>query len=295
MSKHPSQAPVHPAEGSSEGPRPRASDTPPDAVKEREDYVRNFLKKGVEYTELLIEENSDLREELSELREHNARLQSQIASDDVIRDLLRTVEKLERERAELLAKSDHLEASQRKNETEHKEIEQEVHDLANLYVASHQLHTSLSLTKVVRHLTDMIGQLVGARSFVIYIVEEDGKRALPIAHDMVAADRLVPVTVGAGPIGDTCLTGIPAIRDEDPTRAGSFDDPIAVIPLMAEGKPVGAISVISLLDQKSGWSSVDRELFELIGAQAGTALIAAKLYADVGNPLQALSGLRDQL
>src|SRR5690606_3527613 len=151
--------------------RPRsASDVPLDLVKEREVFVRSFLKKGVEYTEHLLKENDELRDELLRLRDDNARLRAQVASDDAIRDLLRTVEALEKERRDLVERSERLEATRREDEGRQAEIEQEVNDLANLYIASYQLHASLSVRRVVRHLRDMCGQLVGALGFVIYIV-----------------------------------------------------------------------------------------------------------------------------
>src|SRR5512139_2374817 len=176
----------------------RASDVPQDLVEEREVFVRSFLKKGVEYTELLLHENQDLRDELNALRRDNASLRAQVASDDAIRDLLRTVERLERERKELMARSAELEESRRQYEGRAQEIEQEVNDLANLYIASYQLHASLSVRRVVRHLRDMIGQLVGAYGFVIYLVDPDGKMAHPIASAQLPESDIVPVVVGEG-------------------------------------------------------------------------------------------------
>jgi hypothetical protein len=43
----------------------RGSDLPVNLLKEREAFVRSFLRKGVEYTELLLRENQDIRRELS--------------------------------------------------------------------------------------------------------------------------------------------------------------------------------------------------------------------------------------
>jgi hypothetical protein len=273
----------------------RASDVPTDLVKEREAFVRSFLKKGVEYTEQLLHENEELRHEVSQLRSDNTRLRAQVASDDAIRDLLRTVESLEHEKNKLLAKSSELEETHQREERRATQVEHELNDLANLYIASNQLHASLSVRRVVRQLRDLLEQLVGAEAFCIYLLDQAGKEAVAIGHQGLEEAQVGPVTVGEGPVGDACLTGIPRIREDGPKAGGSAANPVAVIPMMVEGKAVGAIAIVSMLEQKEGWASVDRELFNLLGRQAGAALIAANLYDKERGPVAALTGLVDKL
>lgn len=265
-----------------------------DLVKERDAFVRSFLKKGVEYTELLLRENRELREELDQLRGENTQLRSQVASDDAIRDLLRTVERLEAERRGLLERSKSLERTEQEHETRQAQIEQEMNDLANLYVASFQLHGSLSVRRVVRHLQDMMGQLVGADAFVIYLIDEETHRVVPIAHEVIDPAEVRPFDLGEGPVGEACMTGLRRIREHDLQRADR-SDPVAVIPLMADGKPIGVVEVVTALEQKHEWASVDHELFELLAAHAGAALIAANLYDPAAGPLGALRGLLQKL
>lgn len=275
----------------------RASDIPGDLIHEREVFVRTFLKKGVEFAEELLQENNELRRELSDVLEENARLRAQVASDDAIRDLLRTIDRLEQDKRHLLRQSSELERTRREHEGRYEEIERELNDLANLYIASFQLHTSLSVRRVVRHLCDMLGQLIGARSFIIYIVDPDAKTASVLAHEGVGDRDLGAVTLGEGKIGDVCMTGMPLIREDSALVEGSLDNPLAVVPLMVEDRPVGAIAVLALLEQKDGWASVDREMFKLIGAHGGTSLVAAMLYqkSGSGSASSALAGLRNSL
>lgn len=273
----------------------RTSDLPVDLAKEREAFVRSFFKRGVELTESLIDENNELRERLAEVESENAMLRSQIASDDAIRDLLRTIEKLEAERATLLERSESLEATRQSFLGRQEEIEQEVNDLANLYIASHQLHNTLSVRRVVRHLRDLSGQLVGALGFVIYIRE--GDRIEPLAWEGLETDEVPPVNLGEGALGDVFVTGLPRIREAIAGQGGqgSFDDPVAIIPFSVQETVVGALSIITMLEQKTHWESVDRELLKLMGAQAGVALVAANLFAGVEGPLEALEGLKEKL
>lgn len=275
----------------------RTSDVPLDLAKEREVFVRTFLKKGVEYTEHLLNENERLRDELHKLRDDNARLRAHVASDDAIRDLLRTIEGLEKERRDLIEHSEHLERTRREHEGRQAEIEQEVNDLANLYIASYQLHAGLSVRRVVRHLRDMCGQLVGALGFVIYLLHEDRSVAHPIAWEGVRDEDVGEIKVGEGPVGEAIVTGIAKIREAEgeALAVGTQDDPVAVVPLIVEGQTIGAISIVSLLAQKSRWASVDRELLQLLGSQAGVALIAANQYAGSVSPVSALTGLEEKL
>lgn len=272
----------------------RGSDLPLDLAKERESFVRSFLKKGVEYTELLLHENGQLRDELQVTLEDNARLRAQVASDDAIRDLLRTVERLESERESLLERSTLLERVEREHAGRQAAIEQEINDLANLYIANFQLHASFSPRRVVRHLCDLMGQLVGTHGFVIYLVDAAGKRANPIAYEGLTDAEVKPIDVGVGAVGEACLTGIRRVRSGELTGA-SREEPLAVVPLLADGRPVGVIEIVTVLPHKKEWASVDHELFELVAEQAGAALVAANSYDPNEGPLRALAGFPEKL
>jgi hypothetical protein len=267
-----------------------ASDLPVDLSKERETFVRSFLRKGVELTEQLLRENEELRQQLARVQDDNARLLAQVASDDAIRELLTKIEHLEREKKQLLARSEALSTAKRADEDRYSEIERELNDLANLYVASFQLHASLSPRRVLRHVLDMLGQLVGAYSSIVYVVQ--GDKAVPVALENVN-ERVPPVQLGDGPIGEACLTGIASIPEK--LTPGSVADPMVIVPILVEGRPAGAISIISVLAQKQAWASVDQELFKLLGAHAGPAIVAANLFAAVANTQEAFRGLVDNL
>src|SRR5690606_25502922 len=195
--------------------------------------------------------------------------------------------------AALLRRSESLEATRRSVEGRQEEIEQEVNDLAYLYIASHQLHNSLSVRRVIRHLRDLCGQLVGALGFVIYLRDSEGSVVRPIAWEGLGTDDIPSVNIGEGVTGDAFVTGIAHVREGIAAEGGqgTFADPVAVIPLTVQEKVVGAISIVTMLEQKERWASVDRELLKLLGAQAGIALVAANLFAEVEDPIKALAGL----
>lgn len=271
------------------------SGVPPELIRERETFVRTVLRKGVEFTEELLRENQRYGQELNQLQTENARLRAQLASEDAIRELLGTIEILEKERSSLLARSKELERTSEKYEGRYLQMEKELNDLASLYVASFQLHGTLSPRHVLEHIGDLLDQFIGAKTSVLYIIQTNRKFAEPVAWSKIDESLLKPVSLDEGAVGEVCLTGVLTIRKE--TSGGTIENPLAIVPLTADGKTVGVISVIELLQQKQQWEPVDEELFKLLGAHACTALIAANLYdrGEGADPLAALHGLRSRL
>ncbi|MFN7698496.1 MAG: GAF domain-containing protein [Deltaproteobacteria bacterium] len=275
----------------------RPSEPPADLGREREAFVRQFLRRGFEITESMLTENHALRDQLERLREENGRLRSQMASEDAIRDLIRRIDTLELERRELLARSDELAESSRENERRSLEVEAELHDLANLYIASSHLHATLSVRRVVRHLGELLQQLVGAERFAIFILDPGGARARSI-H----AEGLEPseVRLGEGAVGLVMSTQIARIASQ-PHPAGSLEAPIAVVPMLVRDLCVGAIAVASVFPQKERWANVDHDFLSLLGSHGGSALIAATLYADrfpdgaAPDPREALATIHEHL
>lgn len=267
----------------------RPSDLPGDLVREREAFLRSFLKKGFELAEELLAENAELRSEIEHLRERSAQLRAALQADGGVRELLDRIESLERERRAFAEESTERAMRLRTVDARFAELERELGDLANLYVAAFQLHQSLSPRHVLRHILDTCGQLVGSRATVVYVVDRARSVAVPVAWDGVGETLPTEVALGDGPIGESCLTGIARIR-EHPEAVDQ--EPAAVIPLQVEGKPVGAIAILSWLPQKSAWAAVDHQLFQLLGTHAGHALVGANLYTGSGlDPLDALRGL----
>lgn len=279
----------------------RPSDAPADLGREREAFVRQFLRRGFEITESMLTENQSLRDQLDRLRDENTRLRAQVASDDAIRDLIRRIDSLEVERRELLARSDELAETSRESERKSTEIEAELHDLANLYIASSHLHSTLALKRVVRHLAELLQQLIGAERFAIYVIDADGKRARPIHSEGLngAEGEVGPVEVGDGTIGLVMQMRLARIEDQ-PHPAGTLDAPVATVPLLVKDVCVGAIAVCSVFAQKERWAAVDHEFLGLLGSHGGAALIAATLYAErfgegSPDPRQALGHIHEQL
>jgi hypothetical protein len=273
----------------------RPNPPPVDLTRERELFVKNFLRKGVEFTEELLKENDGLRRQVALLENDNAALRAQVKSDDAIRDLLRTVEKLELEKRNLLERSSQLEQATRRHEGRYSAIEQELNDLANLYVASFQLHSTMRQQHVLQHIKELLAQLVGAERFVVYVLSDEGTHAIPVGSEGIIESELTPVRVGEGAIGGVCASGVSSVRQGDPLGEGTLQEPLAVLPMLVDGQTVGVIAILGLLEQKHAWVQVDQELFHLLGSHAAAALIAAHLYQKEADLLSAIHGLSESL
>lgn len=272
----------------------RNSGIPKNIIEGREKFMRTFLKRGFELTEEVLQENQKLRDEYAQLETDNARLRAQIASEDAIRDLLNKIEGLEKERSILLERSQELKKVKEQHEDRNLQIETELNDLTNLYVASFQLHGTMSLRHVVRHIGDLLFQFIGVRTFIVYLGKSNSKIIEPIGWAGCKEKPPVVEQSGNTLLVEVYLTGKPYMQD-DTTSGGTVDTPLAAIPLMVDGEVVGVISVVDLHEHKKKWASVDKELFRLLGVHACTALIAANLYNKEYGPMGALSGIQEKL
>jgi GAF domain-containing protein len=268
------------------GRGPRKSDRPAAAVaaelKEKRDaFLHSFFKRGAELSDELVNENRRLHDQIARLEANNAELRTQLASDRAIRDLLKKIDQLEREKARLLSTVHEQEEITGQISNRFAQAETELESFANLYVASFQLHLSLRLRTVMRHIEELLQQLVGARSMAVYFADEQARRLEPIASEGIDPADVPSIPLHDGGAGDPVaaaverafLTGVAHVAEGEVTSS-----PAACIPLHIEDRVVGVIVVHRLLAQKPSFVTVDRELFKLLGAHAGAILVAAYLY-----------------
>jgi len=255
---------------------------------EQDEFIKTFFRKGAKLTDELVKERELLHERILLLEEENAHLRAQVASDEAIRELLLTIKKLESEKAEIIGRYREAEHRTHSHQATLSEIEQQLASLANLYVASYQLHASLHPKGVVLHIKELLGQLIGAHQFIVYLIDQAGQWLVPLTSD--GFDRNtppLPVAAEDGVIGRCFLTGIQSVTDNNPSH-GSEEAPAACIPLFLESQTRGMIVVQKTLEQKSEFVSTDYALFKLLGDQAISALLAAHLYSDQKQPITTL-------
>lgn len=268
------------------------SDAPgPDLRDERDQFLRKFTR-GSKLTEEFLREVEQLQDRLRALEAENAGLRAKVEADEAIRELLAKIERLESEKRELLSRFHRAEAKSSEFTARVQEVESEFANLANLFVASNQLHSSLSPRGVTRRIKEVLAQLVGAERYCMYLANSESTELIPIAYEGVAGSSLTPVKIADSDLGQALLKGAASVSDLDPTQ-GTVQRPAAIIPLSVDEKTVGVIAIFSTLAQKKRFDTVDFELFKLLGQHAAAALVSASLFAHTDRKLPGLEAFLD--
>jgi nitrate/nitrite-specific signal transduction histidine kinase len=266
---------------------------------DRGEAVLAIFHRGAEFTRELLAENERLRGRINaiETRQHEA-AQSPGDWEKLRHELIHRIEDLEAENRDIMEQLRSVESENKQFADRYLEIEEENNNLANLYVASYQLHSTLDPSEVLRVIVEIVINLIGAEVFCVYVCPEDSKQLEPVAAEGADLDLFPELEIGRGPVGEAVESGTVVCREAESGVSGpeaATSVPIVSIPLRVDGLPVGAIAVHSLLQQKSGFSALDHELFTLLAGHAATAIFASRLYAQSERKLTTIQGFIDLL
>lgn len=275
-------------------PRPSGSgsDAPsPDLRSERDQFLEKLTRRSGAHE--LLEAFKGLEEQVRALEAENADLRTRLEAESSVRQLLQKIEQLEREKSELLSRFERAEALSSKVSARIQEVEAEFSNLASLFVASNQLHSSLSPRGVARRIKDVLAQMVGAERYCMYLANAASTELVPIASEGILGQELVPLRVEGTGIGEVFRSGAVRLLEGADPRQGSLAAPAAIVPLNVDDRVVGVIAIVSTLSQKDRFDQVDIELFQLLGKQAAAALVGASLFAQAERKLPGLEAFLD--
>lgn len=247
------------------------------ATQRAEEFLQVF-KRGAEFTQDLLKENERLRYQVLKL-EQVAGNGSQGADFIQLKDRINV---LESEKQEILDRIKVIEQENQNYDNRYSEIEAENNLLANLYISSYQLHSTLEITEIIRIIQEILLNLVGVEQFSIMLLDETRKGLRPLVAEGVDLDQVPLVRVGEGVVGKAVETGERRLLKPD-ASADVFAEPSAVIPLVVGQDVIGVINIYKLLQQKESFSEIDEELFNLLGAHAATAIFTAMLHLERGS------------
>jgi hypothetical protein len=250
-------------------------------VATKKEFIQTFFKRAGEFTEELLRENERLRYRILQLEAAEAQQKNPGAPSSALKELVSRIESLEAERDNILTRARSVEAQNQDFDRRYKEIERENNNLANLYVASFQLHSTLELREVVQTILEILLNFVGAKMFAILLVDAERGVLRTLAAEGIDRERVPEVKLtDDGVIGRVVSSGKAEISDAA-RKPLDLQHPAIVTPLRIKDRVVGAIVIWDFLQQKTRLEEVDHELFNLLAAHAASALQAAKLTSEL--------------
>jgi transcriptional regulator with GAF, ATPase, and Fis domain len=264
-------------------------------LKKAEEFLQIF-KKGAEFTQDLLKENERLRFQVLQLEEQQrAQTTSPTGSGSETTRLRQHIEELEREKKEILDRIQKVEEENLDFANRYVEIETENNMLANLYIASYQLHSTLDFREVLKVITEIIINLIGAEDFALLLLDEKSHKLQAVAGEGLVMEEIQPIGLGEGLIGQMAKTGENYFIEEMGNYVRDIGHPLVCIPLKIKERVIGVIVIYQLLTQKSHFADVDYELFTLLAGHAATAIFSSKLYSESERKLSTIQGFIDLL
>ncbi len=168
------------------------------------------------------------------------------------------------------------------------EVEHQVGALMTLFVAAYQMHASLDPLEVQSTIGEVAVNIIGARHFVLLLRDEDEEEfaVCSVQGDVEPAWAASARYAGGDPLIDCALAdGQPRFG---PVPGSSV---LAAVPLRVQDVTMGVLAVLELVPHRAGFEKDERELIELLGAHAASALFAAREYTKTARKLRTLEGL----
>ena len=262
------------------------------SISKKADEFLQIFKKGEEFTKELIKENERLRFRIAQLEE----TVDKSGNEEKVKLYEDRIRIIEEELNSLLERYRKVEEENKDFASKYVEVEAENNNLANLYVASYQLHSTLDFNEVLRIVLEIIINLIGAEKFAIFLMDDKMNELLPVASEGLTHHAMPKVKMGEGIIGTVAREG-ESYFSENITYTSNVDavNPIVCIPLKIKEHVIGVISIYSLFVQKTSFSNIDYELFNLLAGHAATAIFSSKLYTQSERKLTTIQSFLDLL
>lgn len=234
-------------------------------------YVDRVRDEMQAYVRRLIGETETLRVVIAEMENETLRLQQEL------RSAREEIALRESQEQRLREKVQEIRAASEQWSAQYAQLEHQSADLANLYVASYQLHGTVDRAQVLAAIQEIIVNLVGSEEFVIF-ERELGVGAI---HPLASFGVDDPLTIlRESPVAEVLREGRTWIAEEP-------SELTACVPLKLDGRVTGFIAIKHLLAHKSGLEPLDHELFDLLATHAATALYCTALQARLAGEVRA--------
>lgn len=253
-----------------------------DLVAKQKEFLEAFFKKGAEFSEELLRENEKLRFRVVQLEEQLAASARALPTPATLKELVEKIHNLEQERGQIMQRFADVEAENREYVTRYQEIERENNNLASLYVAAYQLHSTFEMREVLQIVVEILLNFVGAKSFAVLLLDDKTHTLRPVATEGLERTEVPLRRLGEGVVGRVAQSGEAHYAAMAAGARPGTAEPSICVPLRIQARIVGVVAIWDFLSQKTELAEVDFEIFNLLGAHAASALEAARLVADAG-------------
>ena len=251
------------------------------AASDKSEQLRGLFRELADRSRTLSE---DLKRENERLHARILELQQDLLAAETF--LATEFEGSATERERLKEQAQALREENRDFARRYVELEEHAANLANLYAATFQLHSMLDPGHVVKTISEIAINLIGASEFILYLAD-DAKGDLVVA---VREGDLPPnVTRVPGPeqpIEREAVTKRRTVFADLAPGAAADGLPICCTPLLFRDRLVGVLTVYALLSHKKAFSELDSQLFDLLGDQAALAIVSSQAYVAVDRKLK---------
>jgi GAF domain-containing protein len=164
--------------------------------------------------------------------------------------------------------------------------EEQMANMASLYIAVNSLHAALDRTSVLSSVQDVVTTLIGSEEMAIFEADVEHRRLKLLASQGIEPRQYQELHLGDGLIGTAATTGEAVIRPEGGSPDHDGDDAItACIPMKVGQRVLGVIAIFRLLPHKGGLNAVDLDLLDLLSTHAAIALLFTRLYEEMDDPI----------
>lgn len=247
---------------------------------------RNLSERSRELRDDLIRENERLRGRVQ-------LLETDLVTAEGI--LAREFEGARGEHERLSREADKLVEENQDFARRYVELEEHATGLANLYAATFQLHATLDPAEVVKTITEIAINLIGAADFILYLNDDAKGDFVAAAREGELSPSVPRLPALTHALEREAVGERRTVFAEPGADAAGENPPICATPLFFRDRLVGVLTIYSLLSHKKSFSGLDRELFDLLGDQAALAIVSSQCFVSVDRKLKTVQGFLDLL
>jgi GAF domain-containing protein len=150
-------------------------------------------------------------------------------------------------------------------------------DLLKLLVSVRALIESRDASAALDRVQDILVTVIGCDEFTVFSIDPREQVLVRVGGTGTFVRESETVPLHHSWLGDVVRAGSLLISREPPRVPADhrYTDVVAVVPLKVLDRTVGAIVVTSLLPHREPLGACDREILDLLGVYAATAIIAA--------------------